>query len=99
MSIVLTLVIDFGAIFSSKALVLKSFIIHIKLFHHVVVELVPTSPGATTETQRKIKMKSYQVRKLTRIVLKQINFPVLESESKGKHTIWYRKWTTVEKDS
>lgn len=51
----LTLVIDFGAVLSSKALVLQSFIIHIKLFHHIVIELVPTSPSTAPERQRKTK--------------------------------------------
>lgn len=51
----LTLVINFGTILSSKALILQSFIIHIKLLHHVVVELVPTSPSTATKRQRKTK--------------------------------------------
>ncbi len=45
----LTLVVNFGTVLSTKALVLQSFIVHVKLLHHVVIELVPTSSGATTE--------------------------------------------------
>lgn len=48
----LTLVVNFGAVLSTEALVLQGFIVHVKLLHHVVVELVPTSAGTTTKRQR-----------------------------------------------
>lgn len=44
-----TLVINFGTVLSTEALVLKRFIIHIELLHHVVIELVPSSTGAAAE--------------------------------------------------
>ncbi len=58
----LTLVINFRTVLSTKALVLQSFIIHIKLLHHVVVELVPTSTSATTKRKGQKKMEGGQNR-------------------------------------
>lgn len=53
----LTLVVNFGTVFSTEALVFQSFIVHVKLLHHGVVELVPASTGAATkgEGQRQNK--------------------------------------------
>lgn len=53
----LTLVINFGTVLSTKALVLQSFIIHIKLLHHIVIKFVPTSAGATTKRWEQTKME------------------------------------------
>lgn len=51
----LTLVVNFGTVLSTEALVLQSFVVHVKLLHHVVVELVPASAGATTKRKGQAK--------------------------------------------
>jgi len=53
----LTLVIDFGTVLSTEALVLQSLIVHIKLLNHVVVELVPAPTGIPTVRQTGSKDK------------------------------------------
>lgn len=51
MNAFLTLVVNLRTVFSTKALVFQSFIVHVELLHHSVVELVPTSTGAATKSE------------------------------------------------
>lgn len=47
-----TLVVNFGPVLSAEALVLQRLVVHVKLLHHVVVELVPPTASAAAVKER-----------------------------------------------
>lgn len=53
-----TLVVNFGPVLSAEALVLQRLVVHVKLLHHVVVELVPPTASAAAVKERERRKQS-----------------------------------------